>query len=249
MIRIEKRLTIGGAEFPLASDRVELELGAVGQGFFHVTADPTGNENALALFSAGYGARTFTSILAGVVADAQPVQRGEWRVVVKEFAGALDAQAAFALRHPTPGDVLQAIENLTGLNFLLPAVEAPAPGHYLSRRLPYFYAPGTCRQALDAMAQAWGVADGLWATLPDGRIYWGAWGESPLNADPLSVPAELVLERDPEARAFVLPYMPRLRPGLPVAVKDFAGGEVTFLVKRASLLGDKARLEWGEMAA
>lgn len=236
MLNLEKRLTLDGKEVPLVSDRVVLELDAVGRGIFRLRGDFADTLNAIARFLVGIrGNGTVYPVIAGVVTAAAPTVPGETRVEVREPAMLLDMRADFALRHVTPGQVLAEVEEITGLRFLLPTT-----GDYLTVRQPYFYAEGTCRQALEAMAEVWGVPRAVWATLPDGAIFWGDWNASPFNLDAVEIDARLVLERDPEARALVLPYLPRLRPGVLVS-ESFP-----FIVRRVTFEGARARLEWGE---
>jgi hypothetical protein len=237
-IALEKRLTVGGAAVGLVSDRVVLELGAVGFGVFHVRGDPGDTQKAVARLAVGRrGSGVVYPVLEGLVVEAAPVGAQEWRLVVREPAIALDLPAAFALRHVTPAHALAQIETDTGLRFAL-----PESGDYLGQRQAHFIAQGTHRQALDAMGAAWGVPRCVWATLADGSIYWGDWSASPFaTVEPLQLDPRIVVERDPEARTIALPYLPRLRPGVVVA------DAFPFMVRRVELAGATARLEWGDV--
>jgi len=233
MLNLEKRLEVNGQAVALVSDRVTLELNAVGRGIFDVRGLENDAQKALVRFHAGRrGEGRIWPILTGIVAESRALGGGVTRLLVREPALALDLRADFALRHVTPQDVLAEIEARTGLSFLLPTT-----GGYLTERLPYFYAEGTCRQALDAMGTAWGLTDAVWTSLPDGRVFWGAWSGSPFDGEPLEIPPELIQERDPDARAIVLPYLPRLRPGFIIRVDARAG-----IVQQVNLEGPRARL-------
>lgn len=238
MLNLEKRLEVNGKLAALAADRVNLELNGVGRGIFDVRGLEDDAQKALVRFQAGRrGEGRVWPILTGVVAESRALGGGLTRLWVREPSMALDLRADFALRHVTPAKVLAEIEARTGLAFLLPAA-----GAYLTERLPYFYAEGTCRQALQAMGEAWGLADAIWTSLPDGRLFWGAWTGSPFDTDPVEIPAELIQERDPDARALVLPYMSRLRPGVAIDVQGFR-----FLVREVVLEGPRATIRWGDV--
>jgi len=132
--------------------------------------------------------------------------------VVRDAAAALETPARLFLRHPTPGDVLDALAAATGLDFAAP--DDPA---LMSRRLPFFCEPGDCRAALAQLGAAWDVPDAVWAALPDRRVWWGPWAQAPWQGLAVPIPDALIVERDPAARALVVQPMPAIRPGVPVA--------------------------------
>ena len=239
MLNLEKRLEVGGEVLPLVKDEVTLELNGVGRGVFQVRGGAGPEIGVAARFFAGYrGSGKVYPMLTGLVAESARLAPDLWRVVVREPAMLLDARADFFLRHTTPRGVLARIEELTGLAFLI-----PAEAGYADRRIPYFLAEGTCRQAIEALGPAWEIERALWFTLPDGRIFWGDWADGPFKQSTVPLDSRLVVERDPEARAIALPYLPRLRPGVVVEME----GVPTFMVRRAAFAGDRVRLEWGEV--
>jgi len=238
MIHLEKQLTVAGAGAAIVADEIALELNAVGRAVFRVEGEAEGAlKSALLMYSGYRGEGVVYPLFAGMVTEALPSGENETRIVAREPGMLLELPAELALRHVTPAQVLAKIEDLTGLRFLL-----PEQGAYLAERTPYFSAEGTCRQALDAMAAAWEVPRAVWASLPDGAIYWGDWADSPFNQqDVVVMDPHLVIERDPEARALVLPWMPRLRPGVVIEADH------TFMVQRAVFSGSTVRVEWGEV--
>lgn len=242
MIHLEKQLTVAGTSYggtgaAIVADEVALELNAVGRAVFRVEGT-AGDvlQSALRLASGYRGGGAVYPLFAGMVTEALPAGENETRIVAREPAMLLELPAGFALRHVTPAQVLAKIEELTGLRFLL-----PDSGAYLAERAPYFSAEGSCRQALDAMGAAWEVPRAVWASLPDGAIYWGDWEASPFNQDVVVMDPHLVVELDPEARALVLPWMPRLRPGVVIEADH------TFMVQRAVFSGSTVRVEWGDV--
>ena len=259
MIGLEKRLEIGGAALPLAGqaiapdllpDETILELSAVGRGIYHVLSEarPEGK----ARFFLGYRGGELAPVLSGYVSDARVARplvepgdtgsaRALWRVVVREPAGLLDTRADFHLRHVTAREVLAEIERITGLVFL-----TPAAGEYLERDTPHFAAEGTCRAALAALGRAFAAPRCVWATLPDGRIFWGDWAAGPFPGvadDAVAIDPALVIERDPEARRVCLTPMPLLRPGAVVTVD----GE-SFMAARVAFRQSKMDVSWREVS-
>jgi hypothetical protein len=235
VINLVKRLELGGQVYPVAADEVRLALNAVGRGQFHVRAEEPIEAGVLARYTLALDGRAYP-VLLGAVTEVS--QRGDrlWRIGVRELAAALERPVALALRHVTPAQVLAALEEATGLRFLLPAA-----GSYLAERQPYFYTQGDGRAALVQIGEVWQVPRAVWTQLPDGRIYWGDWTASPFNAEPLSIPAGLVVERDELGGALELPAVPALRPGM---VVQLAGEGLRFLVQAVTFREDRTRLAW-----
>jgi hypothetical protein len=238
VINLVKRLELGGQVYPVVADEVRLALNGVGRGQFHVRAEEPIEAGVLARYTLALDGRAYPVLLGAVT---EPSQRGPglWRVSVRELAAALERPAHLALRHVTPAQVLAALDDETGLRFLLPAA-----GSYLAERQPYFYAQGDGRAALAQMGEVWQVPRAVWAQLPDGRIYWGDWAASPFNTAPLTIPAGLVVERDELGGSLELPAVPALRPGM---VVELAGEGLRFLVQSVTFREDRTRLEWGNM--
>ena len=251
MIALEKRLEIGGAAVALAGqgiapdlapDLVALELGAVGRGVFHVLSEsqPIG----AARFFVGYRGGALTPVLTGFVAEARQVRAAPvvWRVVVREPAALLDTRADFHLRHCTARRILAEIESRTGLVFL-----TPASGAYLSADTPHCAGEGTCRDVLAALGGAFDVPRCVWATLPDGRIFWGDWAAGPFpgagGSTALEIDPALILERDPEARRVSLACVPNLRAGALIT-----SGEDQFMAWRVTFHGARVDVSLREVA-
>lgn len=238
MIGLEKRLEVAGEAMPLVGEEVTLALGAVGRGVFRVRSKESVTRSGAVRFLAGYRGRGVVyPLLTGLVAEDAPTRPGERWVAVREPAALLEMAAGFALRHPTPREVLGAIEARAGVRFLV-----PGGASYLGERLPHFAAEGTCREALDALGPAWGLAHPVWTGLPDGRIWWGEWADGPWASAPLELDPRLVVVRDPDAHTLTLAYLPRLRPGVVLEVDG-----LRFLVQRAVFREDRVNVQWGEV--
>lgn len=235
MINLVKRLELGGQPYPVVADEVRLALNGVGRAQFHVRADEPIEAGVLARYTLALDSHAYP-VLLGAVTEAARLGNGFWRVGVRELTAALEGPVPLALRHVTPAQVLGAIEDATGLRFLLPPV-----GSHLVDCQPYFYAQGNGRAALAQMGEVWRMPRAVWAQLPDGCIYWGDWAASPFNSAPLSIPPGLVVERDELGGSLELPAVPALRPGM---VVEFAGQGLRFLVQAVTFHEDRMRLEW-----
>jgi hypothetical protein len=235
VINLVKRLELAGKEQPLVSAEVRLALSGIGQGTFHVRGAEPVESGVLARFTMAADGQLYP-VLLGAVTDVARLADGLRRVRVRELAAALEAPAPLALRHVVPAPVLAALEEATGVPFLVPST-----GEYLRRRQAYFYSQGSARAALEQMAAVWEVPRPVWAQLPDGRVYWGDWAASPFNAATLVVPPALVTERDDLGGALALPALPALRPGMVVQLE---GEDLRFMVRAATFREDRVRLEW-----
>jgi hypothetical protein len=235
VINLVKRLELDGKAHPLVADEVRLALNGVGRGQFHVRAEAPIEVGVLARYTLALEGPAYP-VLLGAVTEVS--QRGDrlWRIGVRELAAALERPAHLALRHVVPVQVLAALEDATGLRFLMPAA-----GSYLAERQPYFYTQGDGRAALAQMGEVWQVPRAVWAQLPDGRVYWGDWAASPFHGEPLEIPAGLVVERDELGGSLELPAVPTLRPGMLV---ELAGEKLRFLVQTVAFREDRTRLEW-----
>jgi hypothetical protein len=217
-MKLHVELTIGGQRVTAAQATVALELGAAGWAEVSAVGDFEDAAQSPAHLALGYAEQgSVHRMLTGGVTDARRLERGAWRLRLREPAAALAARFNAHLRHVTPRQVLAEIEALTGVGMLLPTPSAgsgQAAGDYLGRRLPYFTVLGSCREALDQMGEAWGVGDAVWFTLPDGRVYWGSWAAGPYAGAALELPGALIQSRDPTLRTARVPPLPRLRPGM-----------------------------------
>jgi len=235
MIALTHHLDIGGVTYPVVEAEARLVLSGIGRGEYQVRSEDAPEVGAILRHTIALDG-TAWPVLLGVVTEASLLADGLWAVTARELSAALEVTSSLSLRHVTPAQVLTALESSTGLRFLLPA-EAP----YLLERQPYFMSQGDARAALEQMGVAWGLTQPIWAQLPDGRVYWGAWQDSPFNTDPLVIDPGLIQERD-GFDAVELPCLPALRPGMALSIDGATG-----IINSVTHTGNRTLLTWSAL--
>jgi len=233
MIALSHQLEIGGVAYPVVEAEARLVLSGIGRGEFQVRAEDAPEAGAVLRYAIALDGIAYP-VLLGVVTEVSPLAEGLWAITARELTAALEAPAPLALRHVTPTQVLAALESSTGLRFLL-----PAEASYLLERQPYFMSQGDARTTLEHLGAAWRVPAPIWSQLPDGRVYWGAWRDSPFNTEPLVITPALIQGRDASGSTLALPCLPTLRPGMAMTLDGATGtiGTVTHTDNRT-------RIEW-----
>jgi hypothetical protein len=243
-MRLVKRLFAGDLELPMTQEHVELGLNQVGAGWFDVQDDGSwtipATQNVFLRYWVGVAGNAPVQTLLGFGVGLFRQDRSTFRLTVRELSAALEAPCPIALRHAVPEDVLAGITAACGLPFAI------TPGaDYLSVLLPSFAAHGTCRQALEAMGPSWEIADAVWFQQPDGSVYWGSYADLGFDAtNALVLDPGIVLERQPDARAVIIPLFPGVRPGMVVQADD----NQPFTIQRLAIHGHRMRLEWDAIA-
>ncbi|MDH5753498.1 MAG: hypothetical protein OEZ59_13900, partial [Deltaproteobacteria bacterium] len=245
-MRTETMLWVDGDRVELAAPvYLRLELCATGFAVCKVRGDLTSAEGRPARLRARLSTRkgrgdSYT-LLDGAVAEARRNSSGTTRLVIRDHTAALDAPAKLFLRHPTPGETLSAIGAAAGL-----AVSAPAAGEgteYMSQLLPAFCEPGTLRQALGQIGQAWGITGAVWQQIPgeagEKKVFWGPWADSPWAGAVIPIPEMAIRNRDPEAMSFEMAQLPAIRPGVIVAVDSMPA-----IVHRVEWEAGLMRISW-----
>ncbi|VXB47280.1 conserved hypothetical protein [Pseudomonas sp. 8O] len=98
----------------------------------------------------------------------------------------------------------------TGLRFRVP--DKP----YAKVKAPYFHSLATGFQAMDSLAQVFGIPDYIWQQQGDGEVFAGSWADSYWGArEPLNLPQELFDSYQGNQSATVA-ALPGLRPGVSI---------------------------------
>lgn len=227
-MKLVKRLTVDGTEYPLVDERVFLELRACGRAEIAVRSDSflPAAELLYELGDKGALYETFR----GWISQQERTAPGEIGLICREFAAGLELPARISLRHPTAKKLLQKIEAITGLRFVAPERD------YMNRRIPHFVNRSTACAAIENFS-LFGIERGVWCQIPGGNIYWGGWNDSPFaGKTPVPLDSRLTTEKNPADRSFTIPTIPALRPGMPI-------GE-GLLIERLEIAGIKTRVKW-----
>ena len=232
MIALTHHLDIGGVTYPVVEAEARLVLSGIGRGEYQVRSEDAPEVGDILRHTIALDGTTWP-VLLGVVTWVSHLTDGLWAITARELTAALEAPASLSLRHVTPAQVLAALESPKGLRFLL-SIDAP----YLLERQPYFMSQGDARGALEQMGVAWGLTNPIWALLPDGRVFWGEWQDSPFNTDPLVIALGLIQERD-DSGALELPSLPALRPGMAMSIDG-----ATRIIGTVTHTGNQTRIQW-----
>jgi len=203
-VRLLKRLEIDGAEVPLVSEEIRLDLDRPGRAIFQVRAEA--ELSGRVTFALGWHfADTLTLFFTGEVERSTAVDATQQRLFCRELSGRLDAQHPLSLRHPTLREVLAAYAERTGLRFILP--DKP----YASKRVPAFYGLGSGYHGMASIGDVFGIEDFIWQAQGDGAVFVGSWADSRWPATPVSLPQEFFTRVTSGMQTVTC--VPGLRPG------------------------------------
>ncbi|MEN9362160.1 MAG: hypothetical protein RL095_3695 [Verrucomicrobiota bacterium] len=227
-MKLNKRLTVDGAEVPIVADMTLLELNKPGRAIFAVQADkPLKGEVRL---SFGWGDK-LQLWFTGVVLDSQAMDRKQQRFTVQELPAVLQFRAPVSLRRTSPRAVLEAMARINHL-------QVSAEAAWLDRDLPIFVNPGTGEHLLHGLRRALGLEECIIQSQPDGSVYFGTWAGSPAARAQLQLPPELLT--DITALGGTAPLAAFLRPGVRLQVGP--GAPVT--ITRIEASSETMRLTW-----
>ena len=230
-MKLEKHLTIGTTDYPVVEDMIELELNGFGRANLVIRSDADPDFTGLVQYKLGYSDDRLYSLFLGTVHSSQKVTDGRFNVICRELAAVLETPARLSLRHLVAEELLEEIEKLTGLSF-----SVPVDAEYLNKRIPYFYNLTTCRNAIECF-EVWGIERGIWTQLPDGKIFWGSWDDSPFaHMDPVSLDPGVLTRRNLADRSFVIPTIPAMRPGAII--------QNDLIVEGLTITGNNTRVQW-----
>ena len=118
-MKLLKRLTVNGEEYPIVSENVRLDIDRPGAAIFQVRAGErlTGRVE----FSLGWNLQDVpTLFFTGEITISTPADYAQQRLFCCELSARLDDAEPVSLRHPTMKEVLARYAELTGLSFIVP---------------------------------------------------------------------------------------------------------------------------------
>lgn len=236
-----KRLSIGTSVAEPLAHRVDLGLGCVGSATFDVRAEkfPDVQTRQTCRLYVGASDKVTFLLFQGLVSEVDSPRAGVARIVARQRCAALEGEQSISLPNCTAMHVLQELADATDLPF---ATALPGdPGNaYLTTAIPHYSSQGPMCDALNGLGATFGVTDAVWYEQPDGRIFWGSWGRTPMAQTPLPLQDNIILEQAAGGRAVRIPLVASLRPGMRIQTPDRE-----FRIDKLHLEGDTMRLEWG----
>lgn len=204
-MKLHKLLSINGQPVDLVRDEVRLDLRTPGRASFTVKAAAT--LRGLVTLDLGYNDKPLQRHFVGYIERSTTANTQEQVLFCREVAAILSYPLPMALRHVDLSAVLIEVSRLTGLRFRVPDTA------YAKVRTPYFYSLGGGIQALDSLAQVFGIPDFVWHQQGDGEVYVGSWADSYWGTRPaLQLPVELFDAYQGNQSAEIA-ALPGLRPG------------------------------------
>ncbi|WP_055128635.1 hypothetical protein [Pseudomonas mediterranea] len=227
-MKLHKVLAINGAPIALVKEDVRLDVTSPGRANF--TVQSTTPLKGLVTLDIGYNQSTLQRHFIGYIERCTAANAIEQVLFCRELAAVLANPLPMNLRHVDLRTVLAEISEHTGLRFRVPDQA------YASFKVPYFYSLAAGYQAMDSLAQVFGITDFIWQQQGNGEIYVGSWVDSFFGARaPLQIPRELFDGYQGNQSAMVA-AVPGLRPGARINT----GERITSL----GLEQDKMWLKW-----
>lgn len=170
-MKLIRRLSIGGTEYPVIEDRVILELSAIGRAEFTINSNGADIANKSAVsFSVGYSQHDgLQQIFEGYIEDVTKVDAKKVHIFCREWLGALAYSIPLSLRHPDMKEVLGIVTEKTGIQFSVPDED------YATKKIPNFVNIGSGLHLLKAIGEVFEVDDFIYQQQGDGVVYVGSW--------------------------------------------------------------------------
>ena len=227
-MKLQKRITVNGEEFPLVSEKIVLSLTAPGTAIFQVQAEQ--KLEGLVTFAMGwhFDAR-LTLFFTGEIQTSTRIDAKQQRLLCGEFSARLDKASPISLRHPTLKEVLGAYAKQTGISFIIP------DKGYAVTKIPAFYGFGSAYQAMHNLGDVFHIPDYVWLTQADGKVFAGSWEDSRWKGREVEIPDGLFGKASADG-ARTMTAAPGIRPGCHingerVTSVQFSGHEMRVLCK------------------
>ena len=118
-MKLEKRLYIDNKEVNLKIELVSLKLSLASIAIFTIDDEVVPERYQAVRFDIGYQQQT-SPFFEGYIDKIQPAENGHYKITVKENAGILSNRCPLSIANPTMRDVLAALSQKTGLEFVIP---------------------------------------------------------------------------------------------------------------------------------
>jgi len=204
-VKLTKKLTVSGKDYLLNTDDVRLDLFNPGKAAFDVVADAP--LSGFAIFSAGYDPQNLQQVFYGYVENSFAIDAKQQRIFCRELSGVLSRLVPLNLRNVTLKEVLAAIAQETGIEFVAP--DEP----YSNKKAPAFYSMSSGYSCMDNLAHVFSIAQLIWQQQGDGKTYVGSWQNSYWKGRGIDLPVE-VQASSGLANTAKISALPKLRPGV-----------------------------------
>jgi len=226
-MKLERRLFIGGVEYPIIKSDATLQLSSIGRAVFIVRSKqkPTG----IVSFQAGYTTGTWFHYFLGIIKNAERRDKGSWIVDCKELSEALLLPCTISLRDCSVVDVAADMQRKIGISFDLPSAD------YTRNRIPRFANTTDALSAIQNIGRAFNIQQFIWQLMPDGQVWLGDHSDSKhAKQGSINIPENLFTKQKSSGLA-TLPALPALRAGMIVNNKT---------LDRVRLIEMETHIQW-----
>jgi len=205
-MRLFKVLEVGGDDKKIVADDVQLDLFTPGRAVFVVQSNVV--LSGLVRFSLGYDSDNLQRFFVGIVESSMTVDNFQQKIFCREISAVLSDKIPLSLRNVTMVEVLNAINQKTGVDFVVP--NEP----YTKTKAPAFYSMAGGYHCLDSFADVFSIDQLIWQQQGNGQIFVGSWAHSFwASKSPVNLPVKWKTNHGVNNSARV-PVFPRLRPGV-----------------------------------
>ena len=203
-MKLNKILKINGAEIPLISEEIILQLNAVGIAYFEC-GGKTRPEGVLEYWI-GRAGKPMQRFFSGFVRSTGELSPQKWGVYADESSILLNAPISLALRHASLREILQKISEHTGIQF-----EVSQNLLALDVRLPLFHHQGSCIDALEHLKNSIFFDHLIWFQTISGAIFFGEWRDCFQAQKTVTIASNLILKESTDK--INLPFFAGFTPG------------------------------------
>ncbi len=204
-MKLTKLLTVNDKQYLINTDDVQLSLKSPGRAAFSILSNE--KVSGLVKYSAGYDPSNLHLFFTGIVETCFKVDEKQQNIFCRELTSVLNQILPLSLRNVTLKQVLSAITDKTGLQFVVP--DQP----YADKKAPAFMSVAGGYHAMDSLARVFRIPNMIWQQQGDGKIFVGSWEHSYWANAVLDLPIKFQ-EKSGVADTAEIPAEPSMRPGI-----------------------------------
>ena len=200
-MRLIKTLLIDGAEYPVVSEDIILNLSGSSSANIVVAAEQI--PKGIVTFDVGYSTGTIQRFFIGYIEKATRQSADHYSLFCRELSSALQVHCPISLRQCTLSDVLRVITKATYLKFKV-GTETKIQSRFNSM--------GNGYDVIANLARIFSIDDFVWYQQVDGVIYVGSWQDSFWKGKEVELSEDYFQQQQSNNKASI-PLISSIRPG------------------------------------
>ncbi len=173
-MKLFKKVTVNDKEYQLNSENLTCELNNSSRALFLVNS--TQNLTGIIKFYAGWNGE-YSLIFTGEIISSTTLDSKQQRLFVRDFSNKLYSNYNISLRYPSCMEIINNLAAQSGCEFIVQDKD------WAKFELPFFASTGTGWSVLEQLKTELELNDCVFASLPDGKIYFGTQKENTLHFD------------------------------------------------------------------